>query len=353
MNTPTSSPERDLYCDPEPAHPTTTSLVVYTSGASAVRTCCQSGWHRIWIDLTTWSEPERDMLARWVCDTNKGAKVRRPGLSMNGSDLFPEHALDVAPPTAARLLEIVRAYIVMVDAKIAEVASVARKEIEDARTAPIASLRVHQGDENKLRVLDEVASFYGLADVEIKTAREMAGTDAYGYVALRDLGRADEYTEYLERLVSAKKAEADAWREECRVGLLQLLEQINPALLPRARDGVLPKSELGDALLTLLTPVLDAAGPSLGPVTFEVPGDEPTEMTKAEHAAYRAACAEAERLRLKIPGIEQGPTVTLHVHEADDGIRYGVIHVGIDIFGASVPLAERWVTRERALGVRS
>lgn len=80
---------------------TTTPIYVHTSAASAIRHSCTYGWHRLDIDLSDWSEAERDELASTIVEQD-GAKY---GMRDRKSD--PVSPYDVAPPTAERLREVV------------------------------------------------------------------------------------------------------------------------------------------------------------------------------------------------------------------------------------------------------
>lgn len=139
-----------------------TTIIVYTSGPAAVRTASNAGWHRIDLDLVAWTDAERDALAAAIIDTDRGPKLAArytntlTGAALVAADGLPRdcEAVEIAPPTPDRVLEIVRKSVAAVAAALAEraardAAAAADRESERQRqlVCPIADLlTLHRGD---------------------------------------------------------------------------------------------------------------------------------------------------------------------------------------------------------------
>lgn len=147
---------------------TTTTIIVYTSGPAAVLSACAAGWHRLDLDLSSWTTVERERLAEAIVDTDRGPKLlARSGYTrlLEGAprtgivetiqhapyDRREYAAILVAPATAERLREIVQASLATTAAreqserdeqaqrKAAEIAEAERRHAE-LMTAPIDAL---------------------------------------------------------------------------------------------------------------------------------------------------------------------------------------------------------------------
>lgn len=252
---------------------TTTTIIVHTSAASAVRNCCASGWTRIDIDLSDWTAAERESLAGVVVDTERGPKILREieaipmrstqvpaGWSITNETGSGYHrmitiALDVAPPTAARLREIVAETVRSEAAEAAEAAVrrdaeyVAEEHELDSllmlwRDCPAADL-VNSYGENKVHYSSAIFRRFGQGCIALAVAVDrLAEAAAASAEIAATRARADE-----ARVLAKDDAAA-----VIAALLTATLEGINPTLLPRHADGLLPPAELHRALRSLLAP---------------------------------------------------------------------------------------------------
>lgn len=194
----------------------TTTLIIYTSGPAAVRTCSSAGWHRLDLDLSSWTADERAWLAARTVDTDRGPKICNRTTVDRMRGVADSDALVVAPPTADRLHEIVREELAERADKLDGIVAQAIAEIAEARVAPISALSIDAGASSgpSLKALPWSASSYGIDELELAQVRARVGTDKYGYVALADLGRLDEYRAHCEAERAAESQRAAEYQAE-------------------------------------------------------------------------------------------------------------------------------------------
>jgi hypothetical protein len=116
---------------------TTVPLHIYTSATEAVRCSCPHGWSTVRVATSEWTPEEREELAQIVRVHNYLVRVGSgrpiPGSPATGPSEGCWRPLDVAPPTAERLHEIVQK---IVEADNGErIAKAETKEAEEAREA--------------------------------------------------------------------------------------------------------------------------------------------------------------------------------------------------------------------------
>jgi hypothetical protein len=202
---------------------TTTTILVHTSAASAVRHSCQHGWHRVEIDTSTLTPDERELLASRVHERD-GARY--------------DSDYDVAPPTVDGLVAHLRAALAERaaetkrkaerEAELASKATAVLAELETWRTRPIGDLLYNDFDAHRVGW-----ALHATGD-EIRAA----GLDPASSLASA-LGRSDELRAEIERRKAARTAEREAAKAEKerveeanRAKLREIVQEIEPELLP-------------------------------------------------------------------------------------------------------------------------
>lgn len=167
---------------------TTTTIKVHISAADSIKHACQCGWVRFQVDFAEWSVEERAYLAGLVKD-DEGATLDR----------------SIAPPTAERLLDWLRA-------QLAEKAGQAgRQAAEDIATARTNIERKRTESIDRLSAKIDLFYFCGYSDRRnvALDAIGQAHTDD-GYVTPEQLGRGEEWAQYLAEKAAKEAAEKAA-----------------------------------------------------------------------------------------------------------------------------------------------
>lgn len=171
---------------------TNTTILVWTSAKSAVRHATQHGWTRVDVDLSTWDDRERDVLAEYVTE-HDGARLAAGYPTGRGPDVGRYHrAIDLADPTPEGLLAWVRKLLDRRDRADAAVAA----ELSRLRSLPVAELAAERRD----GAVDLKVEEPDLAGLTLRDALGRALGRTLPPAALRvsmdDIGRDEEVREY-------------------------------------------------------------------------------------------------------------------------------------------------------------
>jgi hypothetical protein len=133
--------------------------------------------------------------------------------------------------------------------------------------------------------------------------RDIAGT-------MKRAGFASEsmYSYRIPASAIGRQGEVERYREDLRLAeteraaaLEATLERLDPSVLPRHRDGLLPERELEVVLANLITPAVDGlekVPKKVDGVGRWILGGTPDGMTAAEHAALVTVRNKAESIHL-------------------------------------------------------
>jgi hypothetical protein len=345
----------------------TVPILVWTSAKSAVLHSCGHGWRKIEVDTASWTPEERALLASRVIE-KEGARYAM------GTSSAPE-GYDVAPPTAESLRAHVADEIAKRKATLDASIQEAQAELKKLRDMPIADLgrklwnsgdnfyignangldmilgretnghctpgdigrheevdawrrdeklRLEQEDDAKLQ--GEIAGLrsMGIAEfvAKISDSGSVRVSEVYRDVTgtMERAGFASEslYSYYIPASAIGRQGEVERYREDLRLAeteraaaLESTLESLDPSVLPRHRDGLLPERELEVVLANLITPAVDGLekvplptkrglGLDLKKVDGVrwILGGTPDGMTAAAHAALVTVRNKAEGIRL-------------------------------------------------------
>jgi hypothetical protein len=290
-----------------------TTIFVYTNAKDAVRNCVQHGWRGLQIDLSQWSQEERDLLADMIVEQDGARLSKDRSLANPTPDGLRRHVQDECMRQKAQLEED--------KAKLAEeLAKLKEKPIEKLLSRGIIY-------ENKVKL------GLSLGFHRRKAAVEALGMTLDGpYPQVDVLGRNDEIEQERARkeeerqrqeseqqkICQERRERGEKEHQERRADLRKLLAMIDESLLPRFDADFLPKDELRRALRTLVKRTIDLDRLDLG-LAYEKEKNhnrlvtKPDGLTKTQFANFKLleeALASAD-----MPWAE---TVDLSAHEVND-----------------------------------
>lgn len=261
---------------------TTTTIIVRTDAADAVRYAVAAGSHPIRLDLSVWPERQRLWLAEHVRDTASG-----PRLLVRGEQP------SLMARTSSELLAWVEQQLLLDDAE-----AIAREEKERQFAAKLAQ---QQAESDRL------------------SAERQRAHEALAALPIEILGEESSWTDEIRALCSVlnvhpdslsvcghlrREAELDAWRH---VMLAELLGRYGASANQLARHAarVLPRDEM-DAVFrnALLRPVLDGIGDGICD-DYDVTDDmSPLRAGYEMDAAAWDAYATIAAYHCEVPGVQ-------------------------------------------------
>lgn len=351
-------PTNDLTSNNTTAHGprSTVPVLVWTSAKSAVLHSCGHGWKKIDVDTSTWTTEERAYLSEHVVES-QGARYGRH--SVPGVKISEIEGYDVAPPTAEALRAHVKAAVEVMKAYDEKTLAAVKVEIEKLRVLPIQELvrrssssgvqltghrealnrlfsretygwvtpadlgrheefeafererKLREGreDGDQMRNILESLKTMPIAELDkhVKmyngkvsvrgsyhdpaNVLERAGLHNWD-LSVEYIGRAEELAAYHE---VQRRAKAELAAE-----LEALLERLDPSVLPRFRDGMLPNAELHHLLRSLLAPAVEHLEeiPRTDKARWILDSEAPSSLTAAEYDGLGRTKKAAEELSL-------------------------------------------------------
>jgi hypothetical protein len=259
-----------------------TTIHVYTSAQTAIRSCQEHGWRKIGIDLGKWKAEERDLLAERIFDDKRteysGARYGRPSGPHDLADPTPEGLLDHVQAglieQGKQQAEDEQKEAELAEARLQQTADDAEEiqaEVARLKKLPIEKLLKEPGIHehgarvrlNTIMPRDWPRFYRAMERLGSPLPKDTHGTHECDAFAVSLLGRDDEIMAERERLAAAKeveRAEQEAAVAAKAVELARLereiLELIDPSILFRYDAGYLPQRERSDVLCTLLQPIV-------------------------------------------------------------------------------------------------
>lgn len=356
----------------------TVPILVWTSAKSAVLHSCGHGWKKIDVDTSSWTPDERAYLSEHVTES-QGARYGRHSVTgvktseIEGYDVAPPTAAALRVHVAAAVvaaaaeeegykaelmvelerlrnlpikdltrdmcssgINLKRTALVGVWNKIhgrerygwVTAADLGRHEEVEAFMLAEATRRAKE-DDDQLR--ERIAGFKSMPICELAeqvtkdgnprvsprvslrgnyhdpaTVLERAGLDKWD-VTVSDLGRGPELEAYHEQ---ERKAAVE------QVAKLEaLLERLDPSVLPRFREGMLPDKELHRLLRSLLDPAVEHLEkiPRTDKVRWILNDEVPSSLTAPEYDGLIRTKKAAEELSL--PGGAKAVVTTVFARE--------------------------------------